>query len=112
MSDRRCLKGWYGGTSTMAVNKMRNRKPELLGRSFRFPGLELGFEKIRHRFREWREILRRATGNQIAIDDHRFISPDGASIFEVVADSTRTGGAAALENFGGYRNPAAVADER
>lgn len=36
---------------------------------------------------KWREVARRAAGNEVAVHDNRFVHPDGAGVFKVVLDA-------------------------
>jgi len=71
----------------------------------------LALKKLHHRLRERREVEGRAAGDEVAIDDGRFINPDAASVLQIVLDAARAGDATSLENLRGDGNPATVTDE-
>src|SRR3989442_10626770 len=63
----------------------------------RFGGL-IRIEKVHQRHRERRQVLRRAAGDEVAVNDDWFVHPDRAGIFQVVLDARRTSGAFAVQD--------------
>src|SRR3954447_15782307 len=65
-----------------------------------------------HRLHKSGQVVRLATGDQVAISDHLGIDVGGAGVAKVVLDGKETSGPLALERLGRAQHPGAVTDRR
>ena len=71
---------------------------------------DAGGEQIDDGRHERREISGFSAGDEMAIDDHGSVRPEGPSIDEIILDARAARHADAAVDAGGDRDPAAVAD--
>src|SRR5579859_3647487 len=68
-------------------------------------------QEFDHRQTKWRQVAGGAAGDQVAVDDHRFVYPDATGVFQIVLDAEGAGDPFTIQNLRRDGNPAAVADE-
>jgi|GEM_PF-3654930 len=80
--------------------------PFAANRTASAPLLQRLYECLRIR----RQVGRTARGDEVAVDDDRFIHPARSGIFHIVPDAGSRGHRTALQNLGGNEHPARMAD--